>query len=172
MRKTIILVSSPTPGCGKDLLGSFFVNNHGFTRLAFATKLKKIATDHFYWNGIKDEAGRRLLINLGSIAGRGYKENIWTQSLIDEIVRFQLPLIIITDCRFINEYWDLKNSKELSEYNILSVGIERFVFENDIYKEDISQIDYKHIPKDYIIDNNLDKEYLERWVRRIVEENS
>ena len=169
-KQTIVLISSPTPNCGKDTLGSYFVKNHNFSRLAFADKLKEIARDFFYWNGEKDQKGRELLINLGTVAGRTYKENIWTQHIIDTIERFSLPRVVITDCRFINEYYDLKNSTKLSDYRIISIGIESSVFGNELYKNDISQIDYEKIPKDYIINNNYDKQHLERNVNEIIKE--
>ena len=48
-----------------------------------AREIKRIANEHFGWDGEKDEKGRRLLQVLGTEAGRMYNENIWVHKAID-----------------------------------------------------------------------------------------
>lgn len=57
--------------CFKEILGD------KCNRFAFADYLKEISREYFYWNGIKDEMGRNLLIKVGQFL-RGefkYKNN-------------------------------------------------------------------------------------------------
>src|SRR5208283_1971568 len=58
--------------CFKEILGEDKCH-----RYAFADYLKEICKEYFYWNGVKDENGRNLLIKVGQFL-RGefeYKNN-------------------------------------------------------------------------------------------------
>jgi hypothetical protein len=48
-----------------------------FTRIPFAEEVKRIARDCFFWDGKKDDRGRKLLQLIGTEVGRGYDQQIW-----------------------------------------------------------------------------------------------
>ena len=53
---------------GKDTVFNLFEDILGRDRVkrwAFADYLKEICSDYFYWNGVKDDKGRNLLIKVG-----------------------------------------------------------------------------------------------------------
>jgi hypothetical protein len=49
----------------------------------FAYDLKKIATEHFGWDGKKDDKGRRLLQAIGQEVGRDYDPWIWVRKSLE-----------------------------------------------------------------------------------------
>lgn len=91
---------------GKDTIGDFLVRTHGFHRVASANALKRIATNIFGWDGIKDQKGRQFLQELGC-AVRNYRPTYWIDQALQEIQRqessFGNKNFVITDVRFKNE---------------------------------------------------------------------
>jgi len=88
-------------GSGKDTAAKGLVKC-GYRRAAFADELKSLAF-YFGWDGEKDEAGRRLLQDLG-MAARRYNARFWIQYLNKQLVRDRLrDGIVYTDVRFQNE---------------------------------------------------------------------
>jgi hypothetical protein len=73
--------------------------------VAFADEVKRIASECFGWDGVKDAAGRRLLQVIGTEAGRAYNPTIWVETLIARLytVVSNRAIVLITDCRFPNE---------------------------------------------------------------------
>ena len=90
---------------GKDVVGHWLEVKHDFTRVSFATLLKKQAT-RLGWNGNKDERGRKLLQDLGMVA-RGYDENFWVDEVWREMLKIERKTgqenFVVTDVRFVNE---------------------------------------------------------------------
>jgi hypothetical protein len=70
---------------------------------SLAAPIKKIAAEHFGWDGKKDERGRRLLQVLGTEAGRQYCEALWISKLYQRALRMNCDFLIVTDVRFENE---------------------------------------------------------------------
>lgn len=64
-------------GSGKTSLAEV-LETQGYTMKAFAEPLKYIAKSWFNWNGEKDEKGRKLLQDLGSV-GRAYNKDVWVK---------------------------------------------------------------------------------------------
>ena len=74
----------------------------------FASAVKSIAVDHFGWDGVKDERGRRLLQVLGTDAGRAYDPDIWVRKWADTkpfswAEYIPSGVLIADDVRFQNE---------------------------------------------------------------------
>ena len=93
----VIVGLSGFAGSGKDAVGDVLVHDYGFTRRAFADKLKRIAWD-LGWSGNKDEVGRRFLQDLG-VACRGLDPDYWVRPVL-----LDLPSkLVITDVRFQND---------------------------------------------------------------------
>ena len=87
-------------GSGKDAMGKCFVDNHGYTRVAFADAVKLMALDHHGWDGRKDEAGRALLQEVGSMMRDEY-EHYWVDAAFAEVAKH--TDVVLTDLRYGNE---------------------------------------------------------------------
>lgn len=88
---------------GKDATGEILVRDHGFERRAFADALKEIALA-IGWNGIKDDAGRQLLQNLGLAVRTNLHPDAW----VWPVLRDMPERLVITDVRFPNEAESIK----------------------------------------------------------------
>jgi len=95
--------------------------------LHYADRIKEIARICYGWNGIKDDAGRKLLQDLGNNA-RKISEDIWIEEIhfILKLVAQNFDYVIIPDCRFKNEieYWN-KNTDY--EQKVFRINRENFV---------------------------------------------
>lgn len=74
---------------GKTTAADYLVRRYGFVKFALADPIKTIARDGFGWDGAKDEAGRRLLQEIGTV-GRAYRAEIWLERLA---TRLAAPLV-------------------------------------------------------------------------------
>ena len=92
---------------GKDTIADYLVLKHGFTRIAFADKLKDIAKDLFNWDGVKDDSGRKLLQELGCQM-RNVRKDVWVDYVFRAIRKHNDMNWVITDVRFLNEFKSLK----------------------------------------------------------------
>lgn len=99
---------------GKDTIGNILVKKYGFTRVASADALKRIARNIFGWDALKDERGRRFLQDL-AMAVRGYNKDYWINLALQDINR-SIALhgkenvnFVVTDVRFLNEVEYLKD---------------------------------------------------------------
>jgi len=91
-------------GSGKDT-AALGLLEHGWCRMAFADRLKEFAKQ-FGWNGIKDEAGRKFLQDLG-MAARTYNSNFWIDQVAGSLREISDNFLskpkVWTDVRFQNE---------------------------------------------------------------------
>lgn len=88
-----------------DILEEQFINKK-VLRIAYADDVKYICKTYLGWDGEKDETGRTLLQEVGTILGRGHLgENYWVDRVKDILFFSQnrYDVVIITDCRFPNE---------------------------------------------------------------------
>lgn len=85
---------------GKDEVAKVFVSQ-GFTRFAFADKLKQLATELQYWNGTKDELGRLHLQYLGNKVRDILGDNIWIDAMMRDASH--IDNVVISDVRYNNE---------------------------------------------------------------------
>lgn len=108
---------------GKDTCGDHLVSAHGFKRYAFADRLKEIALE-MGWNGEKDEKGRALLQELGTV-GRNYDGNMWIRHVTEKIERENPENAVITDCRYKNELDEIMAFAERKGYKAVPVLITR-----------------------------------------------
>lgn len=103
---------------GKDTVGNILVAKYGFTRVASADALKRIARNIFGWDAVKDDKGRRFLQDL-AMAVRGYNQDYWINLTLQDIKRHtalngkEAPNFVVTDVRFLNEVEYLKNNGAL-----------------------------------------------------------
>lgn len=111
---------------GKDTIGKYLVEQHGFVRLAFADPLKDAATAIFgfdrekvehadykaevdpYWQ----ETRRRMLQVLGTECMRkGFRDDVWVRALERRIAALPSGArgVVVTDVRFRNEVDAIKS---------------------------------------------------------------
>ena len=88
---------------GKTSLANYIMERHTYTRMAFADKIKELATDIFEMQN-KD---RKLLQDIGT-KFREIDEDIWVKYLLKKVKN--KDNIIIDDCRYLNEVQSLKNN--------------------------------------------------------------
>lgn len=88
-------------GAGKDTVADYLAAKYGFTRYAFADKLKQIARELFpaAFTGGKP---RSLLQNIGTYM-RQEDPDVWVNYLLQRITAEDPMRAVITDCRYRNE---------------------------------------------------------------------
>ena len=99
-------------GSGKTSLAEV-LEEQGYTRKAFAEPLYWIAKRYMFWDGVKDDKGRKLLQTLGTECGRTYNPNVWVKHMeiyiesrlkMEQVAKYKDPVnIVIDDVRFENE---------------------------------------------------------------------
>lgn len=165
----------------------------GCVRLAFADALKDICKHFFSWNGLKDDKGRMLLINVGQIMRnevefkegkfwfdqRSYNprdviydnytildifnilhknftpdQSFWVSHVIEQIYEKnneeeKIPLFIITDFRFKNEY-----NIMVSEFGLRGVRTIKIVRGDSLSINDRSETELDDFKFDFYIRND------------------
>jgi len=108
---------------------------------------------------------RQLLIDLGNDFGRAHKPDIWLRNFdirFNKIIKKNPEVVIVTDCRFRNEFDHLKS---LGFYQI------RLIRDNDIISNDISETNQDGIADtefSYVINNNFSLKDLKNHGKKIV----
>ena len=110
---------------GKDTIAEYLINNHGFTKVAFADPIRealyeldpivtvlngvqvtvKPAIDLYGWDEAKTifPEIRRLIQRFGTEVGREmWNENFWVKRAFDKIRKINGD-VVVTDVRFTNE---------------------------------------------------------------------
>lgn len=164
MEKTLIVLCG-YKGSGKDTVGEWLVENHGYTRLAFADAVKDTSANVlglerslFYDLETKDkllEEYNKTPRDITIIVGQTFKQisdNIWAKRVTDQIqnewkVEPQKKFVI-TDCRFPVE---LNTTKKLGGK---SLWINRF---DKPSSTDVSETSMHKELCDHIIENTGDK---------------
>jgi dephospho-CoA kinase len=96
---------------GKTFLAKHLVDDYGFTKLAFADKLKQVAKELFHVEG-KDGKAREIYQQLGE-GLRRIDDNVWVNAILDKIDTLatlygeDVP-IVIDDVRYKNELTALR----------------------------------------------------------------
>jgi len=123
-------------GSGKDTAADYLIDVHGFTRLSYAGALKDSISSIFGWDRemlegttprsrewreevdvwwsnrlqMPDLTPRWVLQYWGTeVARRTFHDDIWIAS-VDNKMRATTDNIVITDCRFKNEFTSIKNA--------------------------------------------------------------
>lgn len=171
---------------GKDTVGKYLVENHHFTRVAFADALKEVAyilnplipvmpenpaanatirlqplVNTTSWDNAKANSEvRRILQVLGTEAGRNVLgEDIWVQIVKKKISR-SYRHVVITDCRFPNEVAFVKDLGKL--WWVDRPGnkpLNSHISERSVTPEDA----------DVVLDNSGDLDFLYRQVDKLLE---
>jgi hypothetical protein len=162
---------------GKDTVANILVNNYGFTRVAFADKIReylydmnpmfdsvagepmfvKEKVDRDGWDVAKQHPQiRRLLQNSGVSARKIFGKNFWVNQALGPI-GIGYPNVVITDVRFTNEADTLKaNGAQL--WRIKRLGV-------DAVNSHISEHSMDDYKVDQIFANNGTLKDLEAMVK-------
>jgi len=145
---------------GKDTAGLYLTGCQGFTRVASADALKRIAMRTFNWDGQKDERGRKFLQDLAT-AVRNYDPDFWIKITLQEIENRSLAKdFVITDVRYKNE------ANLLKEKGAILIRIEREGIKKYDHPSETELDDYEGF--DYRIYNNGTIEELESVLKNIL----
>jgi hypothetical protein len=87
---------------GKTTAADHLVRRHGFVKYALADPIKGIARRDFDWDDAKDERGRRLLQEIGTV-GRNYDPELWLRRLAERLEREQPARAVVDDVRLARE---------------------------------------------------------------------
>jgi hypothetical protein len=103
--RTIIGITG-LAGSGKDVVAQYLCHHYGFHYWAFALPLKKMAIELFNWDGVKDEAGRRLLQQVGTDLMRNlWSSGYWVEKTFSQLVSYDSPG---RDERVLSKWKDIK----------------------------------------------------------------
>ena len=87
---------------GKTTAADHLVLRHGFSKYALADPIKQIARRDFDWDGEKDDRGRRLLQEIGTV-GRNYDGDLWLRRLAERLEDDAPPRAVVDDVRLARE---------------------------------------------------------------------
>lgn len=154
--------------------------------IAFADPIKKIAQTMFpqikdsdlygasknrskiISGGAKDSDNneltiRRLLLDVGTSVGRQYKDSIWLDVFDNKVesLKDSLDLVVVTDCRFRNEFDHLKNK------NFFMIRVKRDNSSSINHSSETGQDAILDSEFDFIIDNNSSLDDLKARVTEV-----
>lgn len=165
---------------GKNTLGEILQKDYDFYPLAFAEKIKKVASLLFDWDfqtmeNKKEEIDLRWgisprdfftffgtnfmqllmsenFVNFKETVGR----NFWVKNLINDMdnLRSEFNNFVITDTRFIHEYEYLKKYSEEKKEKLIFIKTKRIGYNNKYRDYDLTEIDIKSLKEDYLIESS------------------
>lgn len=162
---------------GKDTVANILVENFGYTRIAFADKIReflyetnpmydsvvgeplfvKAKVDRDGWEEAKKSPHiRRLLQTSGVAARKVFGENFWVQQALKD-VHFE-GNYVITDVRFTNEADIIKKYDNSQLWRVKRLGVEAV-------NSHVSETELDGYPVDQIFINNTTIEDLEVLVK-------
>lgn len=172
-----VITVSGKAQAGKDCLGAALVEefkNRGVKACVFhyADILKLIASTCYGWKwGDKSENGRQLLQRLGTEVFRAVDQDIWVEIMIPILrgLSQDFDVVVLCDCRFVNEITKLRDSMYLDE--VFSIRVERDGFDNGLTEEQkrhSSETALDNFKFDLVVKNDRDlKSYLAKATRVI-----
>lgn len=137
----IILISAKAQH-GKDTLASYmqdYMESHDFECVTtrYASHIKRILTEYYGWNGIKDEWARNKLQWMGTekIREEMNNPNFHVNRTAEEIeiVQDDFDFFFIPDTRFKNEIIEMRN--KFGRENIVVIRVIRTDFESTLTEE-------------------------------------
>jgi hypothetical protein len=137
MTNKVILLSG-TAESGKTTVASMLKkkleeDNKKCLIINFADALKFIAKTYFGWDGVKNEAGRKILQQLGTDVVRKRNPRFWIDFVLNFIRVFNIDYdyFLVGDVRFSNEKYCFIEAK----MDVLSINVVRLDFENKLTEE-------------------------------------
>lgn len=156
---------------GKDTVAKILVDNYGYTRIAFADKIREflyetapdyvqLLVDELGWEKAKqNQTIRELLQNTGVGARKVFGDNFWVHEAMKTMLndpRVDLKYVI-TDVRFLNEA-DMIKANQGQIWRIKRLGV-------TAVNSHVSETQMDNYPVDQIFVNNDTVENLEALVK-------
>lgn len=140
----------------------------------YADLLKFMCTNYFGWDGAKDEKGRELLQYIGTDIIRKRDAYYWIDYMekMIRILRDQWDYVLIPDCRFPNEVYDISGSLLCGGIQSFHVRINREHFESPLTPEQqrhISEVALDDSTPDFRINNNGSLNDLKNVVENLID---
>lgn len=162
---------------GKDEVAKILVEEYGFTRVAFADKIRKFLyetnpivdthyrlqplVDAYGWDEVKRRSQvRELLQNVGIAARTVFNDEFWIAQALQPV--YFEENWVITDVRFVNEANRIKQYDNAQLWRIKRNGIEAV-------NDHVSEHDLEGYPVDIILKNEGTLEDLRALVRSRME---
>ena len=185
VRKILTILISGKAGVGKTTLANILleeVTKHTTLSVEIhplAEPIKSLCRREFGWDGKKDENGRKLLQEIGSI-GRDYNEDIWVNKVLNKIesgghTGLNYPdVVICDDWRYPNERDVLKTAPLLDVVTIRVEAKNREVLRGTANENHISETSLpgdiiRMMYYDYNVDNAGSMRELEKQAKKILE---
>lgn len=162
LKKSLCFLLSGKAGVGKSFGSELLCKEsrrQGYVTLSahFATWVKQTAYA-IGWDGVKDDAGRKLLQDIGKV-GRDYDQNTWAKLTMNNIMdkpNFPYDVVVIDDWRFPNELSYIVDNEPL--YKTIKIRIEskdrEILSGSDLYN-DVSETSLDGSAFDYVIYNSI-----------------
>lgn len=143
--KKEIVVFLGRAGAGKDYQANLLIEK-GYHKLAFANVLRQVTAkvaripykqmmanyNNFKKNDIfPNYTGRQLMENIGA-AIRLFEPEFWVYSVLTIIQGSDLQKVCISDCRYLNEYYDVKEFAEKHDYKFKAIFCD---YRSPLYQE-------------------------------------
>lgn len=140
----IVLISGKARAA-KDTLGGYLRDElrHDGSRVIiihFADYLKYFCQKYLGWDGEKDDYGRSLLQNIGTV-GRNNNSRCWIDIVISIIkgMSTEYDYVLVPDTRYRNEVEDVQVAFE-NEAKVLTIRVDRPNFDNGLTPEQKSHL--------------------------------
>lgn len=169
--KGLIYMVSGKIRSGKDYVSDILVDKFGFIKYSFADKLKEETSESCnielkYFNtqfgkqsmSVYGKTYRQLLIDHAEYK-KMFDQNYYTKFVIKNIQKDYHDRIVISDFRYPYEY-QLVKEKLNSFYEIKTINVQR---DNSLVTNFKSENSLSEFEYDIIVDNNKDKEHIERF---------
>lgn len=175
----IIMISGKS-GSGKNALAAAFANalkDNRVLTIAFGDLVKTFLKQYYGWNGEKDEAGRKMLQELGTNKVRKMFPTYWAEVVAEFVMATAADwdYVIIPDWRFVNEYYTIADYTN----NTILIRVERYNEDGskwvnpDMTPEQLNHISENELEKfsfDYIVENRGDISNLDDAAATIIED--
>lgn len=174
-------------GAGKDFAAEYIIKKYGYSRYAFADKVREVAKLLYPDLYGDDEDKNRELLQAVGTKGREIDINVWVNAMFRSIDTqrttslshgYRIEDIVVTDCRMPNEYKTLKE-RGFTFIRVVAdddVREARMRARGDIFKsEDMNhhtESFYDTFECDYSVDNNGTPEELYRQIDAVIEQMS
>jgi DNA polymerase III delta prime subunit len=168
-KHSAVVLFSGKAGVGKTTSANFCKNlfDKNSKIASFATGVKQVAYQ-MGWDGIKDDKGRQLLIDIGK-SGRKYDKDIWAKYTFDKIIPeydyYPFDMVFIDDWRFPNEGEYIKTNPLYVVYTVRIEAPEREILKGTPQYYDESETSLPSVNQnpgfyDFIVSNSGDFENL------------